>query len=334
MIFAMTLRLASFNVENLGEEGGDAPALAARIEALRPVLTTISADILCLQEVSAKRSGPGHHRPRSLAALDAVLTDTPYRSFHRVATVNPETGHLRDIHNLVILSRLPVLGSQQVQHELVPPPAWRRLTGQPEAAMPEPVIWERPLLHARLALADGRTLHVINLHLRAPLPAMVPGAKDGPWRWRDTRAFAEGCFLAELKRAGQAFEARLLIDQIFDAEPEALLIVAGDFNAGAGEMPVKTIAATSEETGNAELDGRGLRTLSATVPQPRRFTVLHGGEPLMLDHLLASRNLANSFRCAEILNERIGDELFDWLWRRQTAGSHHAPVIAEFDLPA
>ena len=41
--------------------------------------------------------------------------------------------------------------------------------------------------------------------------------------------------MAAMKRSGQALEARLTVDAIFDAEPEALIAVAGDFNAEAAE---------------------------------------------------------------------------------------------------
>ena len=43
--------------------------------------------------------------------------------------------------------------------------------------------------------------------------------------------WAEGFFAAAIKRAGQALELRLAVERIFDAEPNAVIAVCGDFNA-------------------------------------------------------------------------------------------------------
>jgi endonuclease/exonuclease/phosphatase family metal-dependent hydrolase len=67
-------RIATFNLENLGDPSGDGTALEHRIAALRPQLLRLDADILCLQEVNAQQE-PGHGR--SLRALDALLQETP-----------------------------------------------------------------------------------------------------------------------------------------------------------------------------------------------------------------------------------------------------------------
>ncbi len=116
----MKFRLATFNVENLDDDPDARPPLAERIAALRPLLERLAADILCLQEVNAH--GP-HGRPRSLAALDRLLAGTAYAGYARAVTLNEAGDNLRDLHNLVILSRFPILRHRQVQHELVPPPA-------------------------------------------------------------------------------------------------------------------------------------------------------------------------------------------------------------------
>ena len=35
--------------------------------------------------------------------------------------------------------------------------------------------WDRPFLYALVGLPDGRRLHLINVHLRAPRAAFMPG---------------------------------------------------------------------------------------------------------------------------------------------------------------
>src|SRR5512144_3169380 len=164
------LRIATFNVENLGKPIVSGATLAERIRLLRPQLLRLRADVLCLQEVDSERPRGG--RERQLAALDALLADTPYDGFHRVSTVNRSKGHYRDKHNLVILSRLPIAGQRQILHDLVAPPLHRSLAADPEAVgEPVPIEWDRPVLHAQLRLNNGLTLHVVSVHLRAPRAA-------------------------------------------------------------------------------------------------------------------------------------------------------------------
>ena len=292
----MRLRIATFNLENLGAKPGhrsDPGSLAARIEALHPQLLRLEADVLCLQEINGqKRRGGGY----DLAALDALLETTDYAGFERVATERgPGQGAL-DIHNLAILSRYPIANSRQVFHEVVTPPVHRMVTADPPAAMPSEVAWERPLLHATLTLPSGQPLHVLNLHLRSALAAHVPGQKSGPFAWKSVSGWAEGFFLAAMKRAGQALEGRLLVDALFDEDAQALIAVCGDCNAEARETSVRLLAGDEEDTGNSALAGRALVAVERSVPSDLRYSVLHNGRKTMLDHLLVSRALMGWYR--------------------------------------
>jgi exonuclease III len=64
----------------------------------------------------------------------------------------------------------------------------------------------------------------------------------------------------------------------------------------------------------------------------RRFSVLHYGQKLMLDHILVSRHMLARFRRAEIHNELLTDELVAFFAGRRDADSYHAPVAAEFAM--
>jgi endonuclease/exonuclease/phosphatase family metal-dependent hydrolase len=195
-----------------------------------------------------------------------------------------------------------------------------------------PVKFDRPMLYAKLDLGGGRYLHVINLHLRAPLPAFIQGQKLGPWKWKSVPGFAEGLFLAELKRAGQALEARLFVERIFDSENEPLIAVAGDFNAKSGDLTTAIIQSPVIETGNAELAARALTPVEASIPKPRRFSVRHGGERLMLDHLMVSKALAGGLTDVEVLNDDLADELVAYVLGQHPAAGCHAPLAARFDF--
>jgi endonuclease/exonuclease/phosphatase family metal-dependent hydrolase len=330
------LRIATFNLENLGEKPhhpDETAPLAARIAVLRPQLLRLDADVLCLQEINGEKTEAGY----ALAALDELLDGTKYASCERVATERGAGKGALDVHNLAILSAFPIARHRQLRHELVPPPEYRLVTARPKTAAPGPIAWERPLLQATLALPGGRRLHVLNLHLRAPLAAYVPGQKAGAFAWKSVAGWAEGFFLAAVKRAGQALEARLAVDEILDTDAQAMIAVCGDCNAAARETAMRLLAGAEEDTGSGALAGRVLIATETSVTEDLRFTVVHNGRKVMLDHLLASRGLMAWFRGAEIHNEALGDELVGYANAAAHAGlspaSYHAPVLATFELP-
>ncbi len=326
---AKRLSLATFNLENLDDVPDRAPDLAARIGALRPQLARLDADLLCLQEVNAQDHPGGR---RDLAALDALLADTPYADYERVATTNDAGTKPRDVQNLVVLSRLPILAHRQLSQDLVLPASYRPVTARPQTQAAEAVGFDRPILHATIDLGAGRRLELVNLHLRAPLPAPIAGQKKSAFVWKSVAGWAEGSFLAAIKRAGQALETRLLVERLFDADPDALVAVCGDFNAEGREVPLTTIRGAVEETGNPALAGRALTPLELSLPADRRFSLRHYGRRLMLDHIMVSRELLARFRGAEIHNEALTDELVAFMLGRHDVESFHAPLLARFEF--
>ena len=325
-----TFRLATFNLENLDDVPDQAPSLQERIDVLRPQLARAQADVLCLQEVNGQPSR--RKGPRSLAALEQLLRGTRYEPYQCVATTG-SSGNALDKHNLVILSRWPVVDRRQIRHDLTPPPLVQRVTALPPDEGPKPVEWDRPLLYAAIAVPGLGRLHVINLHLRAPLAAFVPGQKEGAFAWKSVGGWAEGFALAAIKRNGQALEARLLVERLFDADAGAPIVVCGDFNAEATEVPTRLLRADADDTGSGHLMTRSLVPVEATVPAERRYSVIHAGRHVLLDHMLVSRGLLRCFRRSEIYNEALGDELVTYANVAGSPESYHAPVVAEFAVP-
>ena len=328
------MRIATFNLESLDLPPGGEAAFARRAAVLRPQLDALRADILCLQEVNGQHVAG--RKGRALTALQRLLAETGYDGYHLIASparapdpAKGGKGGVADVHNLVILSRRPVQASEALRHRLVPPLAYRSLTGEPEEARDLSLEWDRPLLHATFATPGGATLHVLNLHLRSPLASPIPGQKLAADRWRSPAGWAEGYFAATLKRSGQALEARLLVEQIFDAEAAALIAVCGDLNAGEEETPARILQARVEDSGNPDLAGRALEALELRLPEERRFTVLHGGRRRMLDHILCSPALAARCRSVAADNDRLPDEVAT---AEDEPRSNHAPLVAEFDL--
>ena len=329
------MRIATFNLESLDLTPGGEAALDRRIAVLAPLLDRLRADVLCLQEVNAQKRGLAAMRDREgapkrePAALRRLLAATGYDDFHLVTSSGPFGEGMADVHNLAIVSRFPVLETRELRNDLVPPPAYQAVTAEPEEAGRLALAWDRPLLYVLLALPDGRRLHAINLHLRSPLAAAIPGQKTAPLIWSTTAGWAEGCLAATVKRSGQALEARLLVESLFDADPEALIAVCGDLNAAMEETPGRILRATVEDSGNPDLAGRVLDPLEEDLPPNRRFSVIHGGRPLLLDHILVSPALKAAYRSIEALNDGLPDEL---TMTEEDPRSNHAPLVAGFDL--
>jgi endonuclease/exonuclease/phosphatase family metal-dependent hydrolase len=322
------VRIATFNLESLGDSREPTVALGRRLDRLRTHLLRLDADVLCLQEVNARKA-PRRHRV--LAALDRLLDGTPYAGSARVEMTRMDTGAPADRHNLVIVSRLPIAESRQIWNDIVPPLSYRPVTGANDAT---PIInrFDRPFLYAALSLSDGRRLHIVNVHLRAPIAAPIAGQKQSALVWRSVGAWAEGFFLAALRRSAQALEVRLFVERLFDQEPDALIAVCGDFNADAPEVPVRLIQAPVEDTGNPALDGRELCAIERRIPDQQRYSVLHAGAHKMLDHILVSKALMGALCGAQVDNQGLADEVFDAAPQRSISESFHAAVAADFAL--
>lgn len=328
---ATSLRIATFNLENLDDRPGLQPSLADRLPVLRASLNRLRADVLCLQEVHGQEPSG---QPRRLTALDALLQGTDYAGYHRATTLTT-TNVPYDERNLVVVSRFPVLQQQQINQTLLAAkPLYRKVTAVPPATEADPVTWERPILYVQLDLGQSRVLHVLNVHLKSKLPASIDGQKLTADRWRTISGWAEGYFLASMKRVGQALEARLLLDDIFDTTgTDALLTVCGDFNADIDEVPVSAIRGRVEDTRNPALRNRVMIPCEASVPDSRRYTLLHEGRGAMLDHILVSQALMPFYRGTEIHNETLPDESTAFNTDVLFPESDHAPVVSEFVLP-
>ncbi|MBI1774001.1 MAG: endonuclease/exonuclease/phosphatase family protein [Proteobacteria bacterium] len=325
----MRLRLATFNVESLDDVPGHLPTLDVRIKALRPQLARLDADVLCLQEVNGQDSSA--LGLRRLAALDELLRATPYADFDRAFTTTRH-GHIADVHNLVILSRWPLARLRQYWNDLVPPIAY-----VPATALGEPlntsIAWDRPVLSAVVTVGSRPPLHLFNLHLRAPLAVPIAGRKLPSIGWQKSGAWAEGYFIAAIKRSGQALEARLAVDRILEDDRDAYIAVAGDCNATLEEMPLRILCGAADDIGNPGLESARLHSLTEHIEADCRYTTLHNARKRLVDHILASSRLAQRCRAVVVDNGGLLDEVRDESQFPISGASFHAPVVAEFDLP-
>ncbi|MEO6550731.1 MAG: endonuclease/exonuclease/phosphatase family protein [Ferruginibacter sp.] len=301
----MPIRIATFNVENLDDKLDQNPPLVETIKFLRPQLIRLRADIICLQEIHGQET-PG--QPRDVKALKQVLENTLYANFN-IACTKTTSNEVLDERNLVVLSRFPITDQRQFLNDIVPAPQYQTVTALPlSESTVKTIRWERPIFHVTLDIGTAKPLHIINLHFKSRLPVDVAGQKLNRFTWKTSAGWAEGSFLASMKRVGQALETRILLDQLFESDPEAMIVIAGDFNAHPDEVPVEGIRGAVDSTDNPLLAFSEMIPCEHTIPEPSRYSFIHRGQKRMLDHMLISRQMLMRYKHAELHNETLRDE--------------------------
>lgn len=127
-------------------------------------------------------------------------------------------------------------------------------------------------------------------------------------------------------------ETRLLVDEIFDNDAEAMVVVCGDFNSDFDNVPVQAICGDVENTGNGDHANRILVPCEFSIPDSSRYSLFHHGKGEMLDHLLVSRPILAGYKGTEIHNEKLHDESIAFALDVKFPESDHAPVVAEFGI--
>ncbi len=328
---ARSLRIATFNLENLDDKSELRPSLFVRMGVLKPQLERLRADVFCFQEVNGQEFA---NEPRRLDALRQLLDNTRYEDYHLAYTITTKNEAF-DVRNLVIASRFPIKSIEQLKHRFAAKPRYQKVTAVPPELEAKDVTWERPLLYVKLDLGNEEILHVINLHLKSKRPANINGQKQDRYTWKTMAGWAEGSFISSMKRMGQALEVRGLLDVIFDqtavtGEP-AYIAVCGDFNDDLESVTLRAICGPVEETNNPGLSNRVMIPCELSVPEPSRYSLIHRGKGEMLDHILVTRQLLTNYRHTEIHNEVLTDESgsSDVTYPE----SDHAPIVAEFVFP-
>ncbi len=69
-----------------------------------------------------------------LKALDQLLAGMRYEQYERTVTTASEGQGVADVHNLVTLSRYPVLNAYEIRHKYLPEIAYSAQTADPTAS--------------------------------------------------------------------------------------------------------------------------------------------------------------------------------------------------------
>jgi len=314
------LSIATWNLEALDDR--NAATWNTRITVLRDTLERINADILILQEIN------------TLSALDTLRQGT-YCQNYNIAHTKTQAGTPYDERNLVTMSKWNISTTNQYLNDIAPPPKWQKITQNPPDTTAQKVEWERPILHAKIDL-NGKQLNTINIHLKSMIPTNITGQQDpnNRYKWLSHIGWAEGYFLSDIKRVGQALETRMLIDQILTQQGnDALIAVGGDYNADIGSVPFKTIVGSVDDTSNPDLRPGVLIPCEMNVPSTSRFSLLHRGKGNMIDHIAVSHVFYPYWEETAIFNELLPDKSIAFATTQKFPESDHAPVVAHFCVP-
>lgn len=303
------MKIATYNTNFLFDEGIHNHSgkdwnytdelIAARIEYFAKLVPELDADVVLLEEIAAQSV---IERIIAGSGIDyAYYLATPDASGVGNAVLYKDRGASTD--SIPAISSLPVFVAGDV--DTIGPRIWSR----------------RDFVHLTTAY-NGQPLHLLGIHIKSNFLMAEKTASGEDQPMESQAALADGLIRSELFRFAQAKKVREVIDGIFASEPEAYIVVGGDFNA--------------EETNSVYRMIRGLNkkaptTLAATnqdISPDQRFSLLGSDRNWLVDHLLVSQNLAGSVVNAEILTDKISD-VKNVAPDPTLIASDHAPVVIE-----
>jgi endonuclease/exonuclease/phosphatase family metal-dependent hydrolase len=310
----MELRLATYNLENLGiRPGEETPEARKRlprhIETLRQVIQRLGADAVAFQECLQPE------------LLDPLLEGLDYP--HRV--VAPAgSSPLR----VGVFSRYPLGKAEDVatgtEFESVDPKSGLEVSVS--GGFSRPILrvpWRTP----------GRETTLFVVHGKSKIPSPTPLRPDrnaGPWL--SLGEIALGRLLTEVKRLAQAMELRRQVDRILHQDPGARVAVLGDFNDVLESEAVRCLLGDASAAFSPHLEDGDLYACELELPQEERFTQIYRGRKEMIDHLLVSKRLKDELIGVEIYNQGLRDAGTSEPGTELFVGSDHAPLLAVFRM--
>lgn len=273
---AQTVKLAAYNIENAFDVFDD-PYTEDEATQVKPRVEweAIAGAIKAIDpDVMAFEELENEHVLRAM--VSEFLPDAGY---DYIAAGRSNSG--RGI-NLGIISRLPITSTTSYRFRTL------RIPGSDQT-------WRfaRDLYRVTLEAPDGKPLDVFVVHFKS-------------------RRDSDGDPKSANWRLSEALMTRRIVDAILLADPDARLVVMGDFNDELGDPAVTAL-----------IENDGLRDVHAALPEAQRITYLRDPYRSTIDYMLASPALADTLVPGSA--KVIRDE-------KLLPGSDHAPLVASFDL--
>lgn len=307
------MKIATHNVEFLFEEGTHFHSgkewnytkelVEARINHFSKLFSEIDADILLLQEVASK------------SVIERIIEKTNIDYSYFFATPDQN-----GVGNVVLYKQ------KDATCESIP-----ALTSLPvfingDADVIGSRIWSRRDFVNIETNWQGKKLHIVDVHIKANflMPEKSITGETHPMKTQITAA--DGLIRSEVFRFSQAKRLRELIDTFFVSDPDASVIIGGDYNAEENYAVYRIIRGVINDASDTLIEA------GTKIEQEKRFSSLSTtlGRKRLLDHFLISKSLEPHLVDVQILNKNISEN-------KNTApnpvlvGSDHAPVIIELN---
>lgn len=306
------MKIATHNIEFLFEEGVHTHSgkewsytkelVEARIDHFSKLFSEINADIILLQEIASK------------SVIERIIKRTRIDYSYFFAT--PDQNGVGNVvlykqkdaicESIPAVSALPVFVEGDV--DTIGPRIWSR----------------RDFVHMKTTW-QGKKLHVFGIHIKSNF-LMAEKSKTGEAYPMTTQiAVADGIIRSEVFRFSQARKLREVIDGIFSSEPDASVIVGGDFNAEEYNSAFRIIRGDIKEAADS------LVVTNQTIAKENRFSVPTNRDRLrLIDHILISKNLEPHLSGTQILNKNISTNK-NVAPTPTLVGSDHAPIVIELN---
>jgi endonuclease/exonuclease/phosphatase family metal-dependent hydrolase len=312
----MALSLATFNVENLLDPRTEPERarLADKIAWIARMIDACDADVIGLQEVG------------TLPLVRAVLDRTAApRGWGEPVLGTADARGIRCA--LVARAHVPIASTRVHTAESLAFPVFR--AGDP-APFGTRIPLRRGVVHARVRAADLGDVDVFVVHFKSVRAVPPRDAAGNELPSRSQRERAEGQLRAIVWRAAEALFVRGLVDDLLGADEarradtQAQVAVVGDMNDVADSVVLRTLRGEPPD----------LLDCTAGVDAAQRFSCLHEGQAVQIDHVLASARLHGRLAReggARFLNTELRAQR-DGRDPRSGDGvvSDHAPLVVRF----
>jgi len=299
------LKVATHNLEFLFDEGTHTHSgkewtypeefVTSRVEHFSKLISDIDADIMFVQELASER------------VLVRILEKVNKGYSYFIAT--PDAN---GVGNAVLYK------AKECKCESIPAKTGLPVFVEGDQDTIGPRIWSRRDFIKITTIYNGKPLYLISGHIKARF-AMPKKNQDGLISQNTPLDFTDGLIRSEFFRFSQVRKMRELADDIFTADSEASVIVAGDLNCSEGEMIFKML---SGNPASQDYLGDAIQTL----PEQDRFSVINSGRKRLLDHVLISKALESEVASVIVLNNDLPDTK-DNSGTLSLIGSDHAPVV-------
>jgi endonuclease/exonuclease/phosphatase family metal-dependent hydrolase len=303
----MPWTLTTFNVMNLLEPTEAAgPAFVQRkIDALAELIHQCDADVIALQEVGSV----GLAR-----ALAAALPD-------RASYAEPIVGSA-DARGIrcALLTRLPVVEAREHKPSALEFPTFAQGDPAPFGAR---IPMRRGVVHVVVEAPLVGRVHVFTAHFKSRLGVGLRDAAGAELPAETPRARSEAIVRSVVWRAAEALYLRGLVDEALAGPASGGTVVAGDLN-DVPESPV--LAALRGDGAGALLD------CTEGIAPAERYSVIHDGRGVQLDHVLATADLRARVTGAHFVQAQLRDHgpYVPGVAEAPSIDSDHAPLVVCF----